>query len=116
MQPHLVGQIFGYNAGAFRLISGRIELRKPCRKGRNISNCPKFQDGQPEGPAFWPHWYFSRIDAGHCPMCDLDGRYNRDNKRMIKIIATGAKFGAGAGRNEAGLDFYDRSTSCCAVM
>ncbi|KAF1351813.1 hypothetical protein BDV97DRAFT_132206 [Delphinella strobiligena] len=95
----------------------RMMLHGRCHRGRNLSNCPKLEPGQPEGPLHWPDWYFVRVaPRGSCPMCDLEGDYDRKAIRMVEIVSTGARLTAGAGRNRAGVDFHDRAGMCCTLM
>lgn len=95
----------------------RIKWKQSCQRGRDLSTCPKFTEGQPGGVPWWENRRFVRWqDAASCPQCGLGGDYDRKYMRMIEFRRTGARLGQGAARNECGVDCYDGGFACCSVM
>lgn len=111
MRPYMVSHD-APPPGEAQLTRTRIELKKPCGQGYNLSNCKKFAQGQPNGAASWPalspvKW----APRGNCPRCDKHSKYDMDKVRMIRVRAVGWKAGLGPSKDDIGFDVL-----CCSVM
>jgi hypothetical protein len=88
-----------------------ILLRQPCQPGRDLSNCPQFQDGCTNEvarlPPFMPRL---RAPPGSCPVCNLCGIFNERTMRMVLDERSGIRFGCGPSESSPGFDCF------CVVM
>ena len=83
------------------------EILKPCKKGRDFSNCPSFRNGMARNPRKYPRY---KAEKDSCPKCDKEDDYDGDKVRVIKKVYRGFRFGLGPGKDSLGVDCR------CSVM
>ena len=85
-------------------------LTKPCGEGKNISNCPTFEDLKVRPSV---ERRAATAASKSCPHCDKKDDYDGSQIRMIENPPTyGIKFGRGASRSDPGIEYLCR----CNVM
>ncbi len=77
-----------------------VKLSKPCKKGRNFSNCPTFENGIARNPKYHPR---EEADKGTCPKHDKKGA-NRKKVQMVSGVKHGFKWGRGPNESDFGVD------------
>lgn len=72
-----------------------LSLVNPCLPSRNLSNCPRFQDGSLAILDSLPPFQRRKALQNCCPHCDLP-TYDPNATRIIEKYETGWKFGFGS--------------------
>lgn len=85
-----------------------IVLATPCGDGKNLSNCPTFENGTAR-PYSGMRAFLAPPKA--CPRCDNKDSYDGTHIRMIKNVKYGTKIGNGPSKFDSGVE-----CSCCNVM
>lgn len=84
-----------------------VSLVKPCEEGKNIQNCPTFEDGKirpkDEARAAW-------APPKSCPHCDKKDDYDGSQIRMVKLLQYGVKLGEGPSKSDFGIE-----CKCCIM-
>ncbi|KAK0632536.1 hypothetical protein B0T14DRAFT_35816 [Immersiella caudata] len=80
----------------------------PCEPGMGFKRCPIIFD--PEYVLPEPDVYITNTQP--CPKCDLHGRYDRNQVRMVKRIRRVLKIGSGPAKKDSGIELR----LCCVVM
>ena len=67
-------------------------IEKPCKEGRDFSNCPSFTKGIARNVAKYPQ---ELAKEKTCPKCDKKDDYDGKKIRMVKGTVHAMKFGFG---------------------
>ena len=96
-----------------------LSLVNPCLPGRNLSRCPRFQDGSLTILSSLPPFQRRKAPQNCCPCCDLP-TYDPNAMRIIEKYETGWKFGFGPWMPKTTSRPVPSATSgyviCCVVM
>lgn len=87
-----------------------FRLTKPCAEGKNMSNCPSFEDGKARSDR---DLITTMVDAENCPICTPE-KYDADNLRLVMSMSSGVRYGLGLGRTDVGKDV--KLYFCCTIM
>lgn len=92
--------------------SERLELNRPCGRGRHLMNCPDFTSSQPYGPADMPKRLARFAPPDECPICDYECHDMR-RRRMCEFRRAGVRLALypQPQRRSPGVDLV-----CCAMM
>lgn len=82
----------------------------PCGPWKGFSNCDTIGDGREKET---PRFYKSLLRP--CPLCDLQGMYDRNTMRVIEAMGWGVTVGLESG-GDWGMDFRLGSTKGMCVM
>ncbi|KAL8911924.1 MAG: hypothetical protein Q9172_007584 [Xanthocarpia lactea] len=77
-----------------------FRLTKPCEDGKNMSNCPSFEDGRVRSDK---DLITTMMDADDCPACTAD-KYDGDQIRFVKSMSSGVDYGLRPGNSAGGSD------------
>lgn len=77
-----------------------VKLAKPCKKGRNFTNCPTFRNGIARNPKYHPA---EEANKGKCPKHDKKGA-NRKKVQMVSGVEHGFRWGRGPNESDFGVD------------